>query len=399
MIIEELITLAKMMYKEKAIDKMKKGQVLFGGQRIKSIAQLANETTYFFQVVSSDNLASDELIMIVRAVERSYAIFARTAFSLIPAVEVDSFNASTVKDYLSMFHTNIGLNSNISIKTSLFETSNVDNFNTAILNEATLNTKSPSINISPLDAFGDKGRMTFASDASSVKGYMSTLGKMNPAKIMSDVDWKKANDLLPTVINVPIKFVSVSKEKHFEHVVEVQVNIKATMHKASTDVLVQDLANTVANKKGFLNFVKYISGEQKSTADFMFGISQIKREILDKKGNPWLNAFRRRKRLADLAWNTLSNNFKPTGTICITMNEVELLKLKYNIDIFKEAEKIMREYYLLGFLIADQTNEVLHVMYDSQPGFQEYPYRTLEREAASQDRTIKDMVKAMGAFK
>ncbi|MBS4063877.1 MAG: hypothetical protein KGZ74_04925 [Chitinophagaceae bacterium] len=402
MLFEEIVTLAKIFYKEMPF--LKKGQLFLGGQRVKSIAQLANESTYFFPVVASENLTSDELIMIVRAIERSYAIFTRTGFSLIPAIEVGSFDDSTVKDYLSMFHTNIGTKSNLSFKASNFIESASSDFNANILNEANF----PKVNfagadkkmsVSPMDAFGKDGSNTFAVEENKPKGYSSYVNKMTPSKIISDVDWRKANELIPTIIQIPVKFISRSSNKVTEHMVELQVNVKATMHRASTDNLVHDIANTVAHKKGFLNFVRYLSGEQDSGADFIFGISQIKAELLDKKGSPWLAAFKRRKRLADIAWSMVSNNFKPIGTICLTMNEVELLKIKYNIDVFKEAEKIMKEYYLLGFLIADQTNEVLHVLYDSHPGFQEYPYKTLEREAANQDRVIKDMVKAMGAFK
>jgi hypothetical protein len=95
----------------------------------------------------------------------------------------------------------------------------------------------------------------------------------------------------------------------------------------------------------------------------------------------------------------LMNNLKPIATLCVTMNEVNALKTQYDIDVFKDVKKIMDAYYLLGFCIVDQVNEVVYVRYDSQVDFQEFPYKTLEREAASQDRTLKDMVKAMGALR
>lgn len=392
MIIEELLTGAKMMAKEA---KYLGRRVYIGGSRTKSIASLSNDSTYFFPVVGSEYLSSDELVMLCRAFERSYAMFTRTCFSLIPAVEVPKFDEATVRDYLQKFHTNIGTSPNVSrVVIDTGGPSFVDRISKSSLNEASTQATG-GISWTKDDNFRVNGTFKAASGSAG-----DAKDEANPYKkattLFSDLDWKKANDMLPTTMQVPVKFVDGNG--NFT-TVEIMVNIKATMHKAGSGELIRDIANSVQGKSGFLRFVQYISGEQKSLSDFLFGISQMKSDLLNKKSNPWIEAFKRRKRLSDAALGTMADNYKPIATLCLTMNEVNMLKTKYNLDVFKEAASIMKTYYLLGFAIVDQVNEVVHVMYDSQPGFQDYPYKTLERESANQDRTLKDMVKAMGALR
>ena len=387
MLIQDLITLGKMLYKERqSIGK----HFSFSTSKANSISSRANTSTYYFPVAASDNLTTEEKVMIIRANERAYAQFVWTAFTLIPAVEVDSFDESTISDYLSKFHSNMGLRHDFTFDYKL----ECADFNPKIINEATSVTY--------------KGQASSVADDKNVNVSNSmTFGNIKPdpeSKPIKgggfqgfiDSDWKKANDLLPSTIIVPVRFIS--KDTNQAHTVNVLVNIKADMHNIPSNILVNDISSSMTGSKKLLQFVKLISGEEDSLADFLFGISQMKTDIGGNK-SPWLDAFKRRRRVADIAFGVLKNNFMPTGTICLTMNEVNTLKMKYNIDIFKEAERIMKEYYLLGFLIADQTNEILYTRYDSHTDFQEYPYKTLEREAASQDRVIKDMIKSMGSMR
>jgi hypothetical protein len=411
--IEELITLGKMYLKNKSIFPGKGDNIQIGG-KIKSLAQASNEATYYFPVVASESLTPDENVMIMRALERVYALFTRTAFSLVPAIKVSNINIANVQDYLHQFHTNIGAKTPFGVNIRLEATT--DQINYGILNEAnaagnfkkkmdnfadnvTSSTDTGNIGAYKIKhdyTYDDEGKGTVDKTEKAQK-YVSSFQSINKGAVLGDVDWKKANDLIPTIVNVPVRFIEEQNNViKTEYTVEISVNVKATMHRAPAETLIQDIMKSIHQGRGFLNFVKYFSGEEKSTADFMFGISNMKEDLMNRKSNPWLEAFKRRKRLSDLAWGTLIDNFKPIGTICLTMNEVNVLKNKYDIDIFKEAEKIIKQYFLLGFMIVDQVNELIYVQYDSQPGFQEYPYRTLEREGSNQDRTLRDMIKAMG---
>ena len=366
MYIEDIITLGRKLLK----DNMFKSKKITLSQRFKSLSQAASETTYFFPIACSEQVTSDEVMMLMRMFERNYAIFTRTAFSLIPFVDTSNPEYG-IKEHLAKVHQNMGVPNHPGSVTINLEASS-ERINYGILNEQNASRE-----------FVQRMRNNVNVDD---KIPANTLP---PSQVVAEnYDWKKANDAMPTSIHIPLRFNNDT--------LDLLVHIKAVMHKVPTQVLVKDIVGSMSQSRGFLNFVKYVSGEQKSLVDFLFGISNIKENLVNKSKSPWLEAFKRRRRLAKLAWGTVANNYKPIGTVVLTMNEVNILKNQYDIDVFKEAKKIMDQYYLLGFAILDQTNEIAYVMFDSYPDFQEYPYRTLEREASNQDKTLREMIRAMG---
>jgi hypothetical protein len=370
MIIEDLIMLGKKVIK----DNILKSKKVTLSQRFKSLSQASTESTYFFPIACSEQATPDEIAMSMKLFERNYAIFTRTAFSLIPYVEMSSSEYG-IKEHLSKVHQNIGVMPNMgSYKYSL--EASTENINYGVLNENNAS-----------NAFVNHVKAKVSNDNTSIVGN-SRGQNGQAAPITVDYEWKKANEVLPTTVNIPLR---VNGDN-----MDLPVHIKANVHKVPTSVLVQDIVKSMNQSKGFLNFVQYVSGEQKSLVDFLFGVSNMKEDILKTNSSPWLDAFKRRKRLANLAWGTVADNYKPIGTIVLTMNEVNILKNQYEIDVFVEAKKIMTQYFLLGFMILDQTNETAHILFDSFPGFQEYPYKTLEREASNQDKTLRDMIRAMG---
>lgn len=382
MLIEELVTLGKMLYKEgKTALRFKQTELT--SAKIKSLAQTANQSTYYFPVVASDNLTSSEVTMLMKALERQYMVFTRTAFSLVPAIQVDSIDKATMTNYLKQFHSNIGMRNAFDPESliKLFDESYKEKTdNLTILNEDIR-----LLDINEMNPVTGKKGSTMGGDPTIL--YNTKI----------DQEWKKANELIPTTMMAPITVYINGGTDATEF--KIPVNIKATMHRVNSMALTNDIASTSTKKRGFLNFVKFISGEQKSLTEFLFAVSHMKQDALDNKKNPWLTAFKRRKRLANMTWNYVSENYKPIGTVVLTMDEVNQLKVKYDLDIFKESNKIMDEYLLLGFVILDQVNEVAHMKFDGQEHFQEYAYRTLEREGNNQDRAIKDMIKAMGSFR
>jgi len=371
MFIEDLVILGKRVWK----DNIMKSNKITLTQRFKSLSQASTESTYFFPIACSEQANEDEVSMMMKLYERNYAVFTRTAFTLIPFVQMDTSEYG-IKEHLSKVHQNLGMGPNLGGVQFPLKESSKENINYGILNEN-----------NAAKNFVDQVKSNLEYNNLQHQGTPRGRGG-SPAPANVDHDWKKANEVLPTTINVPLKMNNQT--------IDLPVHIKANMHKVPTTVLVQDIVGSMSQSKGFLNFVKYVSGEKKSLIDFLFGIDSMKEDLLNKTTNPWLEAFKRRKRLATLAWGVVAENYKPIGTIVLTMNEVNILKNQYDIDVFKEAKKIMNQYYLLGFSILDQTNQIAYILFDSYPSFQEYPYKTLEREASNQDKTLRDMIRAMG---
>ena len=216
-------------------------------------------------------------------------------------------------------------------------------------------------------------------------------------QIFTDVDAKRANDATPLFTKSTITFVVDNTNETIKR--DLLVGIKAYIHQVKSAEMVQDLYNTIINKRKFLKFVKFISGEEKSLADLLFSFKEMKSDAINSKGfGQWRNAFKRRKRMSKISLPYLMKEYTPNGTIVITMNEVNYIKNEYGIDIMDPSHvaMIMDNEFLLGFVVVDQTNELVYVAYDGHEyGFQTYTYAALEREQQNSDRMLRELYRSI----
>ena len=211
------------------------------------------------------------------------------------------------------------------------------------------------------------------------------------------MDVKKANDALPMFAKATISFVVDDTGEVLNR--DLLIGIKAYMHLAPAAELVTDIYNCIINKRKFLRFVKFITGEERSLSDLLFGINELKTDALSNKSESgrWRSAFRSRKRWSKISIPKLMKEYTPNGTLVITMNEVNYLKDQYGIDIMRSdhVKMLMDADFLLGFVIIDQANEMVYVTYDGHGyGFQQYTYNMLEREAQVSQREMMQLYRA-----
>ena len=216
-------------------------------------------------------------------------------------------------------------------------------------------------------------------------------------KVFTDMDMKKANDAVPTFAKASIGFVIDETEEVVSR--DVLIGIKAYIHRAPSTELVNDIYNGIINKRKFLRFVKFVTGEERSLADLVFGFKELRNDALDAKSGSgqWRSAFKRRRRWAKIAVPYLMKEYTPNGTIVMTMNEVDYIKSEYGIDIMTQdhVKMIMDTDFLLSFIIIDQANEMVYVTYDGHGyGFQTYTYAMLEREAQA-SREVLQLYRAL----
>lgn len=216
-------------------------------------------------------------------------------------------------------------------------------------------------------------------------------------KVFTDMDMKKANDAVPTFAKASIGFVIDETEEVVSR--DVLIGIKAYIHRAPSTELVNDIYNGIINKRKFLRFVKFVTGEERSLADLVFGFKELRNDALDAKSGSgqWRSAFKRRRRWAKIAVPYLMKEYTPNGTIVMTMNEVDYIKSEYGIDIMTQdhVKMIMDTDFLLSFIIVDQANEMVYVTYDGHGyGFQTYTYAMLEREAQA-SREVLQLYRAL----
>ena len=58
------------------------------------------------------------------------------------------------------------------------------------------------------------------------------------------------------------------------------------------------------------------------------------------------------------------------------------------------AQRLMKEYFLLGYVVLDPANEIAHILYDGQKNFQVMTFKNMEREGANVERQFKDILRA-----
>lgn len=215
--------------------------------------------------------------------------------------------------------------------------------------------------------------------------------------VFTDMDMKKANDAIPMFAKATISFVIDDTGEVMNR--DILIGIKAYLHLAPAAELVTDIYNCIINKRKFLRFVKFITGEERSLSDLMFGINELKTDALSNKSESgrWRSAFRSRRRWSKISIPKLMKEYTPNGTLVITMNEVNYLKDQYGIDIMRSdhVKMLMDADFLLGFVIIDQANEMVYVTYDGHGyGFQQYTYNMLERAAEISQREMMQLYRA-----
>ena len=216
-------------------------------------------------------------------------------------------------------------------------------------------------------------------------------------EVFTNMDMKKANEAIPTFTRATIGFIVDETEQVVNR--DVLVGIKVQIHKCQAKSLIDDIYNCIINKRKFLKFVKYISGEEKSLADLLFGFKELKLDAANSTGaKRWSSAFRRRGRWSKMSVPYLMKNYTPNGTVVLTMNEVQFIRDEYGVDIMtpEHVRMLMDAEFLLGFVVLDQANEMCYVTYDGHGGeFQQYTYAMLEREQQTTDRMMRELYRSM----
>lgn len=205
---------------------------------------------------------------------------------------------------------------------------------------------------------------------------------MNRGVKLSDNDVKKSNELVPTMLNVSL---NVKEDGNFGGVVNFVLGVKAVLHPINNDEMVNNLVAGCKNSNKFFNFIRWTSGETTFFKDFLLNINEIKDDVYNRSAGAshWWTTLKRRK-----SWAKMKHTFPigkrvlPNTSIVVSMEEVEYIKSTYGFDFMdtKMVDKIMKEYFLLSFVVVDSSLEIVHFMFDGQVDYQSVSFNGLERE-------------------
>lgn len=209
-------------------------------------------------------------------------------------------------------------------------------------------------------------------------------------------DIKKANELIPTLLNVNTYFRNKNGELQ---AINYLIGIKCVMHSISSDSMVKNLAQVSKNGKGFFNLMKATTGETSFIKDFVFALDRIEDEIKSSKNdNKWWFTLKNKKRKGLINSKIKGQNLPPNASLIVSMDTIEKVRIDYGIDLTKigNIKKVVSDLCLLGFVIVDASVEIVYVYFDSRAQIEQYSFSAMERENSNAKREIANIVQMMG---
>ena len=214
---------------------------------------------------------------------------------------------------------------------------------------------------------------------------------------LADNDVKKCNELVPTTLSVTVQQM---KKDSFGGNITFVLGIKGIMHPVNSDEMVSNLLDGYKDGNKFFNFLRWTSGEISFLKDLLLNVDGIKEDVIRKhnKGSHWWTTLKRNRTLARMKNVYGKNRILPNATIVCSMEEVMEIKDSYNVDLMdpRNMRKIMDRYFLLGFVIVDESQELCYFIFDGENDYQALSFKGLERENNNKN-DFKDIYKMINS--
>ena len=399
-------------------------------KKYSSISKMASEGILQFPVLVTDSLDIETLQMITKALERNYTTFVQVVLSMNPIMNLK--NEKNIGDYLRKFHQNSDIKTDVNdlhnISVDLEESFNCllsdDNKNVMITfihegidrnlilkNKELLRSVYDDIVTECLNnKFIPRSNYTynFINEAStrkynknnSIKSYktnnpVSNSKEVGLPKMLLDNDVKKSNELIPTTLNVKLKIVN--KDESDLGFINYIIGVKAVMHPIKSNDMIENLIRGSKNNNKFFDFIRWTTGEISFLKDLILNLNEIKGDVnLRSKGSSqWWLTLKRRKALSKMKNLITSKQILPNTTIVVSADEIEKIKSENGFDLMNESvvNKLMKTYFLLGFVVVDNSSQLAHFLFDGQQSFQTITFKSLERENINKSAEFKEMLK------
>ena len=215
---------------------------------------------------------------------------------------------------------------------------------------------------------------------------------------LSDNDVKKCNELVPTTLSLTLQ---VKDGSNFGGVSNFVIGVKGLLHPVNSDDMISNLLSGYKSGNKFFNFLRWSSGEIKFIKDLILNMDNIKEDVVKKhakNGSGWWSALKRRRNIAALRRIKGSGRILPNTTIVCSINEIDELKEAYGVDLMNPTsiKKIMKTFFLLGFVVVDDSQELCHFIFDGENNYQVVSFNGLEKENNSKN-DFKDIYKLINS--
>ena len=215
---------------------------------------------------------------------------------------------------------------------------------------------------------------------------------------LSDNDVKKCNELVPTTLSLTLQ---VKAGDNFGGVSNFVIGVKGLLHPVNSDDMISNLLSGYKSGNKFFNFLRWSSGEIKFIKDLILNMDNIREDVVKKhakNGSGWWSALKRRRNVAALRRIKGSGRILPNTTIVCSINEIDELKEAYGVDLMNPTaiKKIMKTFFLLGFVVVDDSQELCHFIFDGENNYQVVSFNGLEKENNSKN-DFKDIYKLINS--
>ena len=389
-----------------------------------SISKAVSNMTLVFPVICSRGIDIEHSSMVTKALERNAVSMLQRLFA---ARQIS--DQRDLMGYVNQFHNNIssGVASlddiyNLIVNDSaVMEINNADihavrmdmpNWNTPVagcISETSLNdfivregAASPRIRARHRDANGNEigGKPVIGDNISApsdvVQGLKNAAEYFN--KQVVDSDFKKANELTPTLMTVNFKVLN-NDGTALTSYDSALVGVKAKLYPVSSKDIVEHIGDKVAGRNWLTNFFRATTREISFLKDFVLAVDKAKSDALALSSkNPTADRMWKvlERRATDSKFRRLmlsNNNAAAITTLCISQEEVEYLRKNNNIDL--ESLRVIRGLFeslnLMCICIVDESLEVAKFVYDeAELMWETLSFNHLEREAS--DNAYKKVV-------
>lgn len=241
----------------------------------------------------------------------------------------------------------------------------------------------------------DKNRMEIAKGANQMRKDSADFY----SKQVLNTEYKKANELMPTLMVISFK----SKVgDNYVTVDSVVIGVKAKLYPMSSEDIITHVVAKAKDANWVQKFIKASTREISFFKDFLFAIDKAKIDALSlsKKGSANKMWKVLERRASKSKWNRLmakaTNDSTAITTLVMSQNEIDYIKKEFHIDISDvyNTRILMESYNLLGISIVDESLEIAKFMWDTGEDLWEtVAFNNLERE--SNDNTYKKVVNLM----
>lgn len=398
-----------------------------------SASKAASKLVAVFPVLFSTSISRDTMVNISKMVERKGCIILQLAL-----MASNKSDAESGIEYFRKFHQNIDTGSMSyaefigALQTQADNLSESDNYivprkdincllqminelgldlydnsyrsvslNDYQITESDINNGRYEVSLRYITEEGKKSSNTKGSGGSSKKDddrskRQSSSTNHTPRKVVNRVpeftqqDLKKSNEAVPSLLT--IKFIDTKNDNAETSFL---IGVKSKAIAANSVEIIRKIVNDNNDNKGLINLIRWSTGELKLVKDLILALDRNKDDII----------YGRTKGSKEKLWKTLQsramkskyylsrgkvNYASAITTVVITSDDADYLYKEYNIDIYNvaSAKRFMDSYNLLGFIIVDDSTEMMKVLYDGDSEWEELAYRMLERETDSQYKKI-----------